>query len=222
MTGAALFPSFPLRRRAAYRLRFALAASAAGHLLLALVMATEPLGGKARSEVPASLTVRLAPQPATETAGPALPEPEIPVAVPRVVRRPPILDSEPRTTAATADVLPTIDAPAPSLPRVPDSTYYAARDLDEYPRPVVPLDIQRLADRAVASSTAALRLEVLIDEHGVVNDISFSRPKDSARLEEELRTVLLSTRFLPARKDGRAVKSRITLRVDLGQERREP
>ena len=38
----------------------------------------------------------------------------------------------------------------------------------------------------------------------------------------ELRAVLAATRFVPARKDGRAVRSRVLLSVSFGKDRREP
>lgn len=183
-------------------------------------MVAEAPDGKARSRAPASITVRLAPQPATETVSPAVPEPEIPAAEPRMRLPEPILDREPRAAVAAAREHPARDAPPLPLPQVPDSTYYAARDLDVYPRPVAPLELDRVAAGDAAPGRVTLAL--LIDEHGVVNEVALAGPAAPGRVEEGLRAVVAATRFFPARKDGRAVKSRVVLSVDFGQEKREP
>jgi len=106
----------------------------------------------------------------------------------------------------------------PALPQAPDPDYYPARDLDDYPRPLAPLRIGRPA----RASAGEVRLELLIDERGVVRDIVFAGPAQSRGAEEELRATLAATPFMPARKDGRAVRSRILLSVNFGAEEREP
>ena len=212
MTGAALFPSFPLRRRAVSRLRLALAASLAGHLLLVMCMATELLGGKSRPEEMTLLNVRLVPQPAIEAVGTALPEPEFPAAALRTRRTTPIPEREWRVVTAETGARSIVEAPPFTLPAVPDPTYYGARDLDDYPRPVTPLALDRIAPGDAAPGRVAVALQ--IDEQGLVNNIEFAAPAVPDRLKEELRVMLAATRFFPARKDGRAVKSRIMLSVD--------
>ena len=96
-----------------------------------------------------------------------------------------------------------------ALPQAPDANYYRARDLDRYPRPLAPFQINRTA----GDGAGEVRLEVLIDERGIVQDMIFAAPAALARVEEELRAALAATRFLPAQKDGRAVRSRIVLSV---------
>lgn len=219
MTGANHFLSFPLHPRATVRLRLALALSAAFHLLFATAVMPEPPGGKGYSRAAALMTVRLAPQPVTATVGRALPEPEIPAA--RQARRPAAVPAhEPRATMDESAVRPMQDAPPLSLPQIPDLTYYGARELDAYPTPVAPLNLEQITDGSAAPGRVTLAL--LIDEHGVVNDVALTEPVAPDRLKEELRAVLAATRFIPARKDGRAVKSRVMLSVSFGQERREP
>jgi protein TonB len=97
-----------------------------------------------------------------------------------------------------------------ALPQAPDANYYGARDLDRYPRPIAPFQI----DRTAGNGAREVRLEVLIDELGIVQDMTFAGPAAPARVEEALRAALTATRFLPAQKDGRAVKSRIVLSVN--------
>ncbi|HEY7657685.1 MAG TPA: hypothetical protein VH881_12515 [Burkholderiales bacterium] len=97
---------------------------------------------------------------------------------------------------------------------MPDPRYYLARELDSYPRPLSPLRFGRPAD----SSAEEVLLEILVDERGVVQDVISARPAERSRADEELRAMLAATPFLPARKDGRLVKSRLVLRVRLDPE----
>ena len=96
-----------------------------------------------------------------------------------------------------------------ALPQAADLSYYTARDLDRYPKPLAPFQINRTAGDGVGE----VRLEILIDERGIVQDVTFAGPAAQARVGEELRAALAATRFLPAQKDGRAVRSRIVLSV---------
>jgi protein TonB len=98
---------------------------------------------------------------------------------------------------------------APALHQAPDLNYYSARDLDRYPRPLAPFQITRMA----GDGAGEVRLEILIDERGIVQEMTFAGPAAPARVEEALRAALATTRFLPAQKDGRAVRSRIVLSV---------
>ena len=95
------------------------------------------------------------------------------------------------------------------MPQGADPNDYTALDLDRLPRPLAPLRI----NRAAGAGAGDVRLELLIDERGIVQDISFAGPAAPARVEEALRAALVTTRFIPAQKDGRAVRSRIVLSV---------
>jgi hypothetical protein len=97
---------------------------------------------------------------------------------------------------------------------VPDPRYYLARELDSYPTPLSPLRFGRPAD----SSAEEVLLEILVDERGVVRDVTLAPPAERSRAGEELRVLLAATPFLPARKDGRVVRSRLVLRVRLEPE----
>ena len=97
--------------------------------------------------------------------------------------------------------------PDPIFP-TPDPTYYPSQELDDYPRPLTPLRID-----LPPGSSSEMRLELLIDEHGVVRNITFSSSTDPGGVHEALRGTLMATVFIPAIKDGRAVKSRIVLGV---------
>lgn len=95
-----------------------------------------------------------------------------------------------------------------------DSRYYLAQELDSYPRPLAPLHFSRPA----GGSAVEVLLEVLVDERGVVQDVILAQSSQSGRADEELRALLAAAHFLPARRDGRAVKSRLVLRVRVDRE----
>lgn len=208
------FPS-PLALRAAARLRLALAGSALVHLLGMGMLLPETLPGSVRGNWrPAPITVRVE----------LLPSPAPPA--PAIARHKETAKPE-GTQHAVGNVAGKRAAPrgrpvdrreSMALPRVADPMVYTARDLDSFPRPLLPMDIGRLLDRA-GGPAPGFRLELLIDEHGTVNEVTFASPVTAGVLERELRAAIAGTAFVPARKDGRAVKSRVVLSVDFGQEK---
>jgi len=206
MASLVRFPSSPRTPAAAGRLRFALALSALAHWALLAAPFVEPRRpGAAPFAIDAPMTVRFAPPPG---------------AVPDVLA---VTDAEenrmPGPAAgnsgrAGSDWPATVVAPpgadAQVAWRMPDPTYYPARELDVYPHPARPLELERLP------GAGSIRLLLLIDEHGIVNDISLVEAGAVGRLDQALRTALAATRFVPARKDGRDVKSRVLLSVGPG------
>lgn len=212
-TGPTLCRYLP-QATAAGRIRLALAASAFFHLLsaAALVSGIPPRNGQPESAAPITARIEALPWPEPVHAIAADRE-DVPK--PRPVRRDIAVPDDVRreAVAKTAPGMEQSAAQPPALPRVPDLTVYTARDLDSYPSPVFPLDVERLAERAAGLPPAGVRFELLIDEQGVVNDIAFSESGLSGQLESQLRAVIAATRFIPARKDGRAVKSRVMLSV---------
>jgi len=191
MTGLVRFPSFLRTPAAAGRLRLALAVSALAHwALLATPPADTRRPGAAPPAIGAPMTLRFAPRPDS------LPQARA------------VTDAEGSHMPATTIAPPGADAPA--VLRAPDPTYYPARELDAYPQPARPLALDRPA------GAGSIRLQLLIDEHGVVNDVSLVEADAVGLLEETLRAALVAARFVPARKDGRDVKSRVLLSVGPG------
>lgn len=202
MAGAATFPSYSLPRRTGSGLPYALLLSAAIHLLLASAVVREAPGGKVQLRAGEVLYVRLVPQPAAAPANGPLPERVMMPAPQRTRRAGPDSGREIR------------EADRPALPQASDPTYYSARDLDVYPRPVAPLALDRIA--AGNTEPVQVAVAVRIDEQGIVNEVSFPAPATPDRLRDELRALLAATRFTPAHKDGRAVKSRVVLDFSFG------
>lgn len=99
------------------------------------------------------------------------------------------------------------------LPLSRDPTYYPARQLDVYPQPLAPVKLG-YPDRAAAQRLDGnLRLLLLIDEFGVVNEASVVEAQPQGYFEEAALSVFRATRFSPAQKQGRPVKSRVLLQV---------
>ncbi|MBI2295273.1 MAG: energy transducer TonB [Betaproteobacteria bacterium] len=116
-------------------------------------------------------------------------------------------------------------ATPPALPQVPDPTYYSARELDSYPRPVAPLRLDYPSGAGRDGAPGRAQFSLYIDEHGVVNQVSVVETALPGNVEDELRAALAATRFIPARKDGRPVKSRILLSISFaaaGESKEQP
>lgn len=208
MSGTVHLHSSAYSRAAVARLGPALAASALVHwALLSVLPLDTPWPGVASYPGDAPITVRLAPAPVPVPDVPAAPEPE----ARRVPRQPgPLAGSAVRVRSeSSSSGAAQTGTEVLALPPAPDRDYYTARDLDRYPRPLARFQIKRTA----GDGAGEVRLEILIDERGIVQDMTFAGPAAPARVEEALRAALAATRFLPAQKDGRAVRSRIVLSV---------
>ena len=96
-----------------------------------------------------------------------------------------------------------------------DTTWYAAHDLDTYPRALAPI---RLEPVRVEGQGARLLLWLRIDEFGQVVEVKAGESGAPDHLIEAARASLAAVRFTPARKDERAVKSRVLLSVSIAGE----
>jgi hypothetical protein len=210
MTAAAFHPSFPGVRDAGRRFALALALSAVLHLLLAGSLALDVAQWMAPPMPSGALTVRIEPpSPWTERVAAVAPTPAA-LRTDRGRGARNVIDAEVRAKR---------DAAAPLvLPQAPDPVYYSARDLDLYPRPAAPLDLDRLVRAGEGGTAARFQLLLLIDEDGMVTETSVIEG-GPPRLGDALRAALAATRFLPGQRGGRPVKSRVTLSVDFDDPR---
>lgn len=94
---------------------------------------------------------------------------------------------------------------------VPDPRFYPARELDRYPVPLAPLDL-----RTATAGPGSVRFWLNIDLAGNVVDAVVVDADRSVALTSMAREYLLATRFVPAVKDGRPVKSRVLLELRYG------
>jgi protein TonB len=121
---------------------------------------------------------------------------------------------------------PAVAAPQPEtaggLPQAPDLTYYGTRQLDVFPRLLAPLDLTYRGKVADDKVTGRVRLLVMIDEAGTVRDVSVVEAEPASYFEEEASRALMTARFSPAYRNGRAVRSRMQIEVNYGVERGSP
>jgi TonB family protein len=164
---------------------------------------TQPSGA-----VPAPLQARL--ETAEPMAMPAADLPDIPLEPDRARPAAGVQPPAPRMTP----VAPMTGTPltAGAGASVPDPRFYQARELDRYPVPLAPLNLQ-----AVAGLSGNVRLWLSIDLTGNVVDVSVADADPTAALESMARESLLATRFMPAMKNERPVKSRILLELRYGR-----
>lgn len=92
------------------------------------------------------------------------------------------------------------------LPMPEPARYFKASELDALAEPLTPINFDRLPFVS-RLERRVLRLRVFIDEAGVVNAIRFEDRPDIEAFEAAVRREFLETRFVPAMKRGRAVKS---------------
>ena len=189
------------------RLWPALAVSALAHLLGASVLDIEPVPdpSPADARTPFDARIETLPLPAPPVAEPAAPTDPAAAVRPRAGRK--AIASRGQDDAAIA-LRERIAVLAHADPVV-----YTARELDALPRPVAPLDLGRQPD--VAGPRRSVRLELTIDESGAVREASFEGAGTRGTAEKALLAAISAAAFIPARKDGRPVKSRVTLDVTL-------
>jgi protein TonB len=103
--------------------------------------------------------------------------------------------------------------PAVNIPLLTDPTWYQARQLDVFPhalsavRPAYP---ERAARAAVSGEVT---LELLIDESGQVHAAEVVRATPEGYFEAATVSAFQAARFVPGQKDGRAVRSRLVVKV---------
>ncbi len=227
---AAAFPASTLDfpARTPRRIAFALVVSAIFHLLFATLLAPEAQRRVAQAGTAAPIIVRLdLDTDSGVSAGSPRLDVEPPIARSRARQhtpRAPVPGNGQRTMPVGQETQPAQDVAATatlSLPQVPDPTYYSARELDVYPRPAAPLKLGYPAGAPRDGVAGRVRLSLLIDEHGVVNHIAIVEAEPPGYFEEEARAVLAATRFVPARKDGLPVKSRVLISLSFAPAREE-
>ncbi|HWQ39293.1 MAG TPA: TonB family protein [Burkholderiales bacterium] len=202
--------------RAAGRIALALLLSAALHL--ALVARLEISVGRQPAAAP-SLQARLEPQPApvSPPKQPVRP-PARPPSEPAPSMAPmPMAAAPPQAAQQVAEPLlaeqgraaeQTVLEPAPAIEVPIDPVYYAVHELDIYP---MPLSAVRLESTAVPGGN--VRVLVLIDETGWVTRAEIFEAQPPGVLDEAALQALRAARFSPARKDGRAVRSRVLIEL---------
>jgi protein TonB len=103
--------------------------------------------------------------------------------------------------------------PAVDIPLVEDPTYYTAKQVDVHPAasaPVAPVFPDAAAEDGVEGYVT---LRLLIDDGGVVREISVVEAQPSDTFEAAALNAFRNARFSPALRNGRPVKSDVLIRV---------
>ncbi|HZP91280.1 MAG TPA: energy transducer TonB [Burkholderiales bacterium] len=206
----------PLAAAAARRIALALLLSLAAHLALtSWPVLWRPGPPREAGRIDARL---IAPQPPLVAIEPPRREASPARSAPR----------ESAVAAVLADRKPLATVPAPAAPATEttpsppplegspalDLHYYAAGELDVYPVPRAPLTVALPAAAGRSAIEGWVRLLVQIDETGSVGsaEVHDAQPPeifDAAALE-----AVRGARFVPARKDGKEVRSRLMLELE--------
>ena len=105
-------------------------------------------------------------------------------------------------------MLPTLE-----VPLIEDPTYYPAKQVDVHPkavRSIKPAYPDKAAEQGIEGSVVLL---LLIDEAGVVKEASVAEANPEGYFEVSTLAAFRNEPFKPAQKNGRAVKSRVLIRV---------
>ncbi len=215
-------PLFLLTRqdfdRPGRRLGVALACSLLVHLVLLLGIRVAPSAGP---EDPRETTIAARLMEVALPPRAAVPEP---VPMPVVDQSPVAAPVEPSPPAPPQPARPEPEIAAPSspaptpvaaveLPLAEDPTFYPAAQVDVHPRAlrrIAPVFPDAAADAGIQGEVTLL---LLIDEYGVVKEASVADAKPEGWFEESALEAFKSARFRPAERKGRAVKSRVLIRV---------
>lgn len=95
------------------------------------------------------------------------------------------------------------------FPTPVDANWYTVQDIDVYPRATTPLGFA--SPQGTGDAVVRMLLWLRIDEHGQVAEVSAGEPGIPAAWVDAARASLTAVRFTPARKDERAVRSRLLL-----------
>lgn len=98
-----------------------------------------------------------------------------------------------------------------AVPR--DPTWYGARELDELPRPLRPIQLPRMPTAGEAGAQGRVVLQLAIDESGAVTDATVVDAEAQGGLAAQTLAALRAARFRPGGKGGRIVKSRVLLEL---------
>jgi len=198
------------------RLSLAVVLSATLHLYLIYGLALRPTHSSAdRISI---INARLLPEPAVlkrlALAAPAASQRNrIPPAQPQVPSSPEPIE----TPVPAAQTLPAGDrSPEPEVltASLPDRVHYAARELDVYPQPLNRIEPVYPQTALAGEIGGSVTLLLLIDESGRVTDVSVVDASPQDVFEESALRALAATAYSPAQKSGRAVRSRILVKVD--------
>ena len=103
--------------------------------------------------------------------------------------------------------------PALEIPLLEDPTWYPAKQVDVHPTALYPIKPGYPEKGVELGVDGKVVLLLLIDETGLVKEVSVMEAEPEGVFEESALVAFRNARFAPAQKNGRAVKSRVLIRV---------
>ena len=177
------------------------------HLALLLGVPANPTGGV--SNAAATIYARLEPAANSE---PQLKPQEAALTPTERTGAPASEDAQPKPAATKVEPKRESKPAATELPASPSGnaelrltrgpTYYPAKQLDVYPQPLTPIKLNYPDTAAAQRIDGRLLLLLLIDEFGVVNEVSVVEAQPEGHFEEAALSVFRATRFSRRRNRG--------------------
>ena len=195
---------------AAARFALALAASLALHLAVVFGVQVKAIQPVERARAAVEVRVEGAPQPIIK------PLPQIEAMADTAEKNPE--DTKPSgenfvlPPPAPVEPAPTI-LPMLEIPLLEDPTWYPAKQVDVHPAALDPVEPEYPAEGVARGVEGNVVLLLLIDEVGVVKEATVVEANPEGIFEESALAAFREVRFAPAQKNGRAVKSRVLIRV---------
>ena len=203
----------------AQRLLLALVVSVALHLAFIFLVRVVPAKSSTAKNVVIEVRLEEASQPAVKAAISALTQKQtdnpLPTQelVPAKPAEPPKPVEQMQVSAAATQTEEKSALPSMEVPLVEDPTFYPAKQIDVHPKVLAPVN-PAIPDKAASDSLSGeVTLLLLIDEAGKVRDLAVVDAKPEGYFEESALNAFHNTRWAPAQKDGRIVKSRVLIRV---------
>jgi protein TonB len=157
------------------------------------------------------------PEPVPPTHSPAVSLSSI-VATSSSASQPTVMGVKPisKVTESNEEVVsPPASVPAslPSIPVMVDPNWYDSRQLDVQPRASQPINPVYPADAVRRNQPGSVKLKLKIDEFGVVKDAEVEEGNPPGVFDDSALAAFKMAHFEPARKNGRAVRALIYIRV---------
>jgi len=106
--------------------------------------------------------------------------------------------------------------PRADVPLLVDPVWYAAKDLDVYPRPLVP--VESIYPESAANVSGEVSLLLKIDEFGAVREIAVVKADPAGYFEDAAARAFKAARFSPAQRDGHPVRSQVVVKMRFAAE----
>lgn len=218
--------ALPRQREPWRRLGLAVFASAALHAWLAFGLPVRPArdDGSSRSVLQARLMAAppsvppefVPPGNKAQALSPAPPG-EPPRAAPEFANpapEPPRPVAEPAEPVESPQEAPPVEGPPGiAVPQIEDPEFYAARSLDQYPKPVAEVILKYPQQAGIEEMSGTVTLLLLIDELGIVVEASVVEADPPGYFEDAAIEVFKGVLFTPGQRNGHAVKSRLVVQV---------